>query len=107
MRFGYTEPSPGRYPWQWYWDSCFAAIVWRRFEPRRARVELESAIGDSGYTPSASGLEALLSAHHTPAKPASIAVERTPVKLAHAPAPVQVTSPTSVPLTATLPARPW
>ena len=24
--FAYTEPSPGRYPWQWYWDSCFAAI---------------------------------------------------------------------------------
>jgi hypothetical protein len=40
--FSYTEPSPGRYPWQWYWDSCFAAIVWRRFEPARARAELES-----------------------------------------------------------------
>jgi hypothetical protein len=40
--FSYTEPSPGRYPWQWYWDSCFAAIVWRRFEPTRARAELES-----------------------------------------------------------------
>jgi Mannosylglycerate hydrolase MGH1-like glycoside hydrolase domain len=43
-RFEYTEPSPGRYPWQWYWDSCFAAIVWRRFEPRRARAELESLL---------------------------------------------------------------
>ncbi|HEX6152040.1 MAG TPA: hypothetical protein VFZ19_00825 [Solirubrobacterales bacterium] len=43
-RFGYTEPSPGRYPWQWYWDSCFAAIVWRRFEPARARLELESLL---------------------------------------------------------------
>jgi hypothetical protein len=43
-RFSYTEPSPGRYPWQWYWDSCFAAIVWRRFEPARARVELESLL---------------------------------------------------------------
>jgi hypothetical protein len=29
VRFEYTQPSPGRYPWQWYWDSCFAAIVWR------------------------------------------------------------------------------
>ncbi|HWD65136.1 MAG TPA: hypothetical protein VG405_08165, partial [Solirubrobacteraceae bacterium] len=28
--FGYTRPSPGHYPWQWYWDSCFAAITWRR-----------------------------------------------------------------------------
>jgi hypothetical protein len=43
-RFEYTEPSPGRYPWQWYWDSCFAAIAWRRFEPRRARAELESLL---------------------------------------------------------------
>ncbi len=44
LRFEYTEPSPGRYPWQWYWDSCFAAIAWRRFEPRRARAELESLL---------------------------------------------------------------
>ena len=29
--YAYTEPSPGRYPWQWYWDSCFAAIVNRRW----------------------------------------------------------------------------
>lgn len=43
-RFEYTEPSPGRYPWQWYWDSCFAAIAWRRLEPRRARAELESLL---------------------------------------------------------------
>jgi hypothetical protein len=42
--FSYSEPSPGRYPWQWYWDSCFAAIVWRRFEPARARAELESLL---------------------------------------------------------------
>jgi hypothetical protein len=44
IAFSYTEPSPGRYPWQWYWDSCFAAIVWRRFEPARARAELESLL---------------------------------------------------------------
>ena len=43
-RFEYTEPSPGRYPWQWYWDSCFAAIVRRRFDPDRARAELESLL---------------------------------------------------------------
>lgn len=42
--FAYTRPSPGRYPWQWYWDSCFAAIVWRRFEPKRARTELEGLL---------------------------------------------------------------
>ncbi|HEX5225761.1 MAG TPA: hypothetical protein VFW29_11595 [Solirubrobacteraceae bacterium] len=43
-RFAYTSPSPGRYPFQWYWDSCFAAMVWRRFDPARARAELESLL---------------------------------------------------------------
>jgi hypothetical protein len=44
VEYGYTSPSPGRYPWQWYWDSCFAAIVWRRFDPERARAELETLL---------------------------------------------------------------
>jgi hypothetical protein len=44
LPYAYTQPSPGRYPWQWYWDSCFAAIAWRRFEPERARAELESLL---------------------------------------------------------------
>lgn len=43
-RFAYTAPSPGRYPWQWYWDSCFAAIARRRFDPDRSRRELESLL---------------------------------------------------------------
>jgi hypothetical protein len=50
--FAYTRPSPGRYPWQWYWDSCFAAVVWRRFEPARARTELETLLAarrDDGF----------------------------------------------------------
>jgi hypothetical protein len=42
--FRYTAPSRGRYPWQFYWDSCFAAIAWRRFDPGRARAELESLL---------------------------------------------------------------
>ena len=42
--FAYTRPSPTHYPFQWYWDSCFAAIVWRRFDPSRARRELESLL---------------------------------------------------------------
>ncbi len=42
--FAYTRPSPSRYPWQWYWDSCVAAIVWRRFEPARSRTELETLL---------------------------------------------------------------
>jgi hypothetical protein len=42
--FAYTRPSPTRYPWQWYWDSCFAAIAWQRFAPERARMELETLL---------------------------------------------------------------
>jgi hypothetical protein len=42
--FAYTCPSPRRYPWQWYWDSCFAAIAWRRFDPSRSRAELETLL---------------------------------------------------------------
>ena len=44
VQYAYTDPSPGRYPWQWYWDSCFAAIAWRRFDPRRSRAELETLL---------------------------------------------------------------
>jgi hypothetical protein len=44
LDYSYTEPSPHRYPWQWYWDSCFAAIVWRRFERDRAKRELQSLL---------------------------------------------------------------
>jgi hypothetical protein len=42
--YAYTRPSPTRYPWQWYWDSCFAAIVWRRFDRERSRAELETLL---------------------------------------------------------------
>jgi mannosylglycerate hydrolase MGH1-like protein len=42
--FAYTCPSPGHYPWQWYWDSCFTAIVWRRLDPKRSRRELASLL---------------------------------------------------------------
>jgi hypothetical protein len=52
VHYAYTRPSPARYPWQWYWDSCFAAISWRRFDRRRSRLELEtllSAMRDDGF----------------------------------------------------------
>ena len=44
VEFAYTCPSPHHYPWQWYWDSCFTAISWRRFDPERSRRELESLL---------------------------------------------------------------
>jgi hypothetical protein len=44
LHYRYTAPSAGRYPWQWYWDSCFTAIAWRRFDRERARAELETLL---------------------------------------------------------------
>jgi hypothetical protein len=44
IAFAYTRPSPRHYPWQWYWDSCFAAIAWRRFDHAKARRELETLL---------------------------------------------------------------
>jgi hypothetical protein len=42
--YGFGVPSPRSYPWQWYWDSCFHAIVRRRFDRRGARRELETLL---------------------------------------------------------------
>jgi mannosylglycerate hydrolase MGH1-like protein len=44
VHYGYSRPSPRHYPWQWYWDSCFHAIVWRRFDRARAESELRSLL---------------------------------------------------------------
>jgi hypothetical protein len=52
VAFAYTQPSPGRFRWQWYWDSCFSAIVWRRFDASRSRTELctlLAAARDDGF----------------------------------------------------------
>jgi hypothetical protein len=43
-RYAFSVPSPRSYPWQWYWDSCFHAIVRRRFDPEGARAELETLL---------------------------------------------------------------
>src|SRR5437763_190881 len=50
-RYAFTAPSPTRYPWQWYWDSCFIAIVRSRWDRERARRELESllAVSEDGF----------------------------------------------------------
>ncbi|MCW3066107.1 MAG: hypothetical protein JWN32_3279 [Solirubrobacterales bacterium] len=42
--YAFTCPSTPRYRHQWYWDSCFHAIVWRRFDPARARAELRTLL---------------------------------------------------------------
>src|ERR671922_245682 len=42
--YGFTCPAPHRYRHQWYWDSCFHAIVWRHLDPWRARTELRTLL---------------------------------------------------------------
>ena len=47
-RFGYDYqyvcPSLHKYPWQWYWDSCFHAIALAHVAPELAASELESLL---------------------------------------------------------------
>ncbi|MGH3042315.1 MAG: MGH1-like glycoside hydrolase domain-containing protein, partial [Gaiellaceae bacterium] len=40
----FTVPSVRDYPFQWFWDSCFHAIVWSRFDPERAADELRGLL---------------------------------------------------------------
>jgi hypothetical protein len=37
-------PSVRDYPFQWFWDSCFHAIVWSRFDTARAADELRGLL---------------------------------------------------------------
>ena len=52
--FTFTVPSGGRYPFQWFWDSCFHAIVWARIDPARAADEVRSLLAwqrEDGFVP--------------------------------------------------------
>jgi hypothetical protein len=52
--YGFTCPATPRYRHQWYWDSCFHAIVWSQFEPARARRELRTLLNagrSDGFIP--------------------------------------------------------
>lgn len=42
--YRYTIPAKGAYPFQWFWDSCFHAIVWAQFDRERAADELRSLL---------------------------------------------------------------
>jgi hypothetical protein len=46
--YAFSVPSPRSYPWQWYWDSCFHAIVRARYDAGRARAELETLLHAAG-----------------------------------------------------------
>jgi Glycosyl hydrolase family 63 C-terminal domain len=44
--YDYVCPSPDTYPFQWFWDSCFHAIVLSRFDPARAATELRTLLAN-------------------------------------------------------------
>jgi hypothetical protein len=48
-RGGYTVPTAGLYPFQWNWDSAFAAWGWSTFDVDRAWTEIETLL--SGQWP--------------------------------------------------------
>ncbi|WP_354698434.1 hypothetical protein DSM112329_04112 [Paraconexibacter sp. AEG42_29] len=52
LHYAFSVPSPRSYPWQWYWDSCFHAIVRARYDEDRSRAELLTLLGalrDDGF----------------------------------------------------------
>lgn len=44
VRYRYVCPSRHKYPWQWYWDSCFHAVALAHVRPELAAGELESLL---------------------------------------------------------------
>jgi glycogen debranching enzyme len=40
----YTVPSPGTYPYQWLWDSCFHSIILAKTDPDAAKAELKALL---------------------------------------------------------------
>ncbi|MEM6729878.1 MAG: hypothetical protein AAF618_15340, partial [Pseudomonadota bacterium] len=53
-RGGYTIPTSGLYPYQWNWDSAFAAWGFSTFDVDRAWTELETLFSgqwDTGMVP--------------------------------------------------------
>ncbi|WP_343563516.1 MGH1-like glycoside hydrolase domain-containing protein [Kiloniella sp. b19] len=53
-RGGYTIPTAGLYPYQWNWDSAFAAFGFAQFDVERAWLELETLFSgqwDNGMVP--------------------------------------------------------
>jgi len=52
--FQYTLPSPTSYPHQWFWDSCFHAIIYTHFDITSAKREILSMVArqfDNGMIP--------------------------------------------------------
>lgn len=52
--FQFTLPSPTSYPYQWFWDSCFHAIILNHFSSENAKKEILSLVAkqfDNGMIP--------------------------------------------------------
>ena len=47
-RYSYVRPSPGRYTWQWLWDSCFHAAALARVDPEMAKQEIRNLLAAQG-----------------------------------------------------------
>jgi glycogen debranching enzyme len=45
--YDFVCPSMGTYPFQWFWDSCFHAVVLSHFDLERARIELRSLLANA------------------------------------------------------------
>jgi len=45
--YDFVCPSIGTYPFQWFWDSCFHAVVLSRLDPERARGEIRSLLANA------------------------------------------------------------
>src|SRR5688572_7180060 len=44
--YDFVCPSSGTYPFQWFWDSCFHAVVLSHFDLERAKSELRSLLAN-------------------------------------------------------------
>jgi glycogen debranching enzyme len=43
-RYAYSRPSRRKYPWQWFWDSCFHAIALTHLDVELAKEELRTLV---------------------------------------------------------------
>ena len=53
-KYTFTVPALGCYPFQWFWDSCFHAIIWTYFDIERAKEELRALFAwqsEDGFMP--------------------------------------------------------
>ena len=47
LDYDFVCPSTGTYPFQWFWDSCFHAVVLSHVDPPRARSEVRSLLANA------------------------------------------------------------